>query len=194
MTLRSLRLFALTVLASTCITGMLSAEGSLDKFFSNITNHANLQESPSPKTLESTKGSSYQYSQTFGSEKVKVTFPKKPSTKKKDGILMATIKTNKKEYGFLAPKPAVSVGSGYLFSLLLDDLNTSPYSVLDSYTYGDYSGEVIEVTSQDKKSKKIQQTKVVVTSDNFYLVSVEYPENKEDSSIEDFINSLEIID
>jgi hypothetical protein len=175
-------IFAITIILSSSLV-----EGSLKETFSNISSQIEL-------TMENAaflKGP-YRYQRSFGSEKISVEFPSKPSTKKEDGLLFASLKKNKIEYLFLTPTPpAEDLNSAGLFAYFLDELNTYPLEVLkDEVIHNDTFDEMI-VNTYDHKCKREQKSRIIVTPGNFYVLAVEFPKNKY-GSFDHFFNSFEI--
>lgn len=180
---------SLATILSLCLFGSLGAESALEKVLTDAVENvqAITAEESTPK-----KGGAYLLEKKFGGESVTLEFPAKPKTKKKDGIYTATLQTNKSEYLFLSPEPPEEgINSLGLFAYILDELSSS-YEILDSDTRAEDGYDLLTGHSLDKKGKKEQKFKVYVTPNNFYIISVEYPNGKEDSSHAAFLGSFRV--
>lgn len=176
---------------SLCFFGSLGAESALEKVLTDAVEHVQTitSEDAAPR-----KGSTYTLEKKFEGETVTLEFPAKPKTKKKDGIYTATLQQSKTEYLFLSPEPAEEgINSLGFFAYIIDELSSS-YEILDSDTKSENGYDVLTGHSLDKKAKKEQKFKVYVTPNNFYIISVEFPNGKENASHGAFLESFRIIE
>lgn len=177
------------IIAIICLSSNLSAEESINRLFSSIKG----KQAVPHDSFKTKSNGMCKFEQSFDSELISIDFPKVPSIKKKDGMLFAVAKERKIEYAFLAPIPPIAVYSEDLFLFLLSELNSSPCKVIEYNAYEENSHDVIEIISINNKNKKTQKVKAIVTDENFYLISVEFPLDKGDSSVDHFLNSFKII-
>lgn len=133
--------------------------------------------------------------QTFGSEKVTVKFPKKPSIEKKDGAYFAGLEVPAGAYSFMAPYPPIGLISHYeLFESFRSAIaEQMPEAEIVEALTVNFDRTIFELYAYNI-DHAVYKTKIIVTSKNFYVIGVAYLQEKENSSHGQFLNSISIKD
>jgi hypothetical protein len=134
------------------------------------------------QSLTTVSGSLWRsYEQTFGDEKVFISLPNIPAFTRINDTWGTTIALKDKvEYWLMAPVPAMpGVQKEQLFPMFIELHSKSPYKMIKSKVSEDNGLPVLEITSLNKRTNKMERTRVIISGENFYVTEMKYPKKKE---------------
>lgn len=121
------------------------------------------------------------FEQTIGTEKVLMHLPDQPVFTRVNDNWGATIALEGKiEYWLMAPVPAMSgVKEEHLFPMFMEMYSKKPYKLIESNITEENGLPILEITARNRKTRKIEVVRIIVSDENFYVASMKFPKRRE---------------